>query len=49
MIANDPLWSEEVHRIHSDLLLVRDYPANKEAVLHRAAAYRKLRTKPFCS
>lgn len=48
MIANDPLWNEEVDRIHFDLLLVRDYPANKEAVLQRAAAYRKLRTKPFC-
>lgn len=48
MVANDPLWNEEVDRIHSDLLLVRDYPKNKEVVLQRAAAYRKLRTKPFC-
>lgn len=49
MIAEDPLWIEEVERIHSDLLLVRNYPTNKEAVLQRAADYRKLRIKPFCS
>lgn len=49
MVADDPLWKEEVDRIHSDLLLVRDYPSNKEIVFQRAAAYRKLRTKPFCS
>lgn len=48
MVAGDPLWIEEVERIHSDLLLVRNYPINKDTVLQQAEIYRKLRTKPFC-
>lgn len=48
MVAKDSLWLEEIDRIRADLLLVRDYPDNKETVLQQAAIYRSLRTKPFC-
>ncbi|MDE7479471.1 MAG: hypothetical protein K2M91_16305 [Lachnospiraceae bacterium] len=48
MIAKEPLWIVEKERILSDLALIQDFPANKEAVEQRLNENRMLRTPPFC-
>lgn len=49
LAAESTLWKQEIERIQSDLLLIKNYPANKKIVAQRRHENQQLRTLPFCN
>lgn len=47
MIARNPLWIAEIERLQSDLLLIRNFPANKDIVEKQMITYRELSIVPL--